>query len=63
VGFDLRRTCGFVVTSYAGKHTCERVYEMRALFFANNSFVNSETINKWTFKHLQLKFIENSICV
>ncbi|KAM0909138.1 hypothetical protein ACQ4PT_014999 [Festuca glaucescens] len=31
IGFDLQRSGGYVVTSYEGNHTCERVYEMRTL--------------------------------
>jgi hypothetical protein len=31
VGFDLRRSGGFVITQYEGNHRCEKVYEMRVL--------------------------------
>jgi hypothetical protein len=31
IGFDLQRSCGYVVTSYEGNQRCERVYEMRTL--------------------------------
>ncbi|KAM0863033.1 hypothetical protein ACQ4PT_044865 [Festuca glaucescens] len=44
VGFDLRRSGGYVVTAYNDKHTCERVYEMRSL---TTAFLAKQFINEF----------------